>query len=690
MEKIEILAPAGSFEAVVPAVRMGADAVYLGADRFSARAGAKNFDKEALKQTVDYCHKCGVKVHLTLNTLLSDAELYSAAELVEYACTLPIDALIIQDLGLVRVVKKICPQLPLHGSTQMSVHTPDGARLLYEMGFDRVVLSREMSFKEIEQVVKSCPIETEVFVHGALCMSVSGQCFLSAMLGGRSGNRGRCAQPCRLPFSANGQKGRYDLSLKDMCILDRLKELQNIGVTSAKIEGRMKRPEYVALAVAAAKEGRDNGFVSPELMHSLRNVFSRQGFTDGYFTAKRGSTMFGMRSKDSVVAATESLFAEIRTLYKDEAPRVEIFSDIKISEGKPARLDVRDECGNSVSVSGDVPQKAQKVALSAEKCQKQLEKTGGTPYLCKKVSCNIENGLTMPISGINLMRRQAIEKLDAVREAKAPIQCDIIQYNFEQISRPKPQSQGLRIHCLNAEQVSEEARSADIVYLPVFSDANKVKKLADSGYNMGIELPRALFGRESFIADKLREFKSIGIKDIYVNNLGALYTARKIGFTLHGGFGLNIFNTQAILWAEEAGLADTEVSIELTAQQIKVLGGNIPIGVVGYGYLPLMLTRNCPMKNAGYSCETCKMHGSLTDRKNKSFPLICNGVSTEVLNTVPLFIYERINEFSSLEFTSARFTVENYVENVKNLAIIKNFAHFSGEKTTGLYFRGVQ
>ena len=282
MKKIEILAPAGSFDSVIAAVRSGADAVYLGEKSFSARSSAKNFDDEELKKATAYCHIHGVKVYVTINTIVFDDELEKLKKAIISAAEADVDALIVQNMGVARLAHELVPELALHASTQMSIHTASGVKALYEMGFKRVVLAREMSKKEIEKCCE-IPVELEIFVHGALCMCVSGQCYLSAMIGSRSGNRGACAQPCRLPFSVNNQKGGHALSLKDNSIVNYLGELQNMGVASAKIEGRMKRPEYVSAAVRACVEQRDFGFISDKTQEMLRGVFSRTGFTDAYY-----------------------------------------------------------------------------------------------------------------------------------------------------------------------------------------------------------------------------------------------------------------------------------------------------------------------------------------------------------------------------------------------------------------------
>ena len=303
----EILAPAGSAECVKAAVRCGANAVYLGTKDFNARRNADNFGFDELKETIEYCHARGVKVHITFNTLIDDEEIDKAIEFIKHICTLSADVLILQDLGLAQLIRTIAPEIERHASTQMSVGTPQGINLLEKLGYSLAVLPREMTKTEIENIRKNTSIKLEAFVHGALCMCVSGQCYMSAMLGGRSGNRGLCAQPCRLAFTANGGTG-HGLSLKDLSLVSKAGELSRLGVDFFKIEGRMKRPEYVAAAVTALKKAQ-SGEDAEAALKTLSAVFSRSGFTDGYFENKRGKEMFGIRTKDDVTAADGATLA---------------------------------------------------------------------------------------------------------------------------------------------------------------------------------------------------------------------------------------------------------------------------------------------------------------------------------------------------------------------------------------------
>lgn len=636
MKKIEILAPAGSFDSVIAAVRSGADAVYLGEKAFSARSSAKNFDDEELKKATAYCHIHGVKVYVTINTIVFDDELEKLKKAIISAAEADVDALIVQNMGVARLAHRLVPDLALHASTQMSIHTASGVKALYEMGFKRVVLAREMSKKEIEKCCE-IPVELEVFVHGALCMCVSGQCYLSAMIGARSGNRGSCAQPCRLPFSVNNQKGGHALSLKDNSIVNYLGELQNMGVASAKIEGRMKRPEYVSAAVRACVEQRDFGFISDKTQKMLRGVFSRTGFTDAYYIGKTGSHMFGTRTKSDVVSADEKLFSAIRSSYKDEIGNVEITFDFTAKLGENPVLVASDGVHTVKKIADTVTEKAINRPIDAEKCRKQLEKTGSTAYNPTDVNINIDDDISIPLSIINSLRRDVLDELDAARS---------VVHNYK----------------IN--------RDYEITF-PEFTPPVEKSTRA--------RVPQT----------KLSEMKEIGISDVLCNNLGALYIAKNLGFTLHSGFGMNFVNTLDLLWAEEYGIKDAELSFELDFKRINALGGNIPRGIISYGYLPLMLCRSCPVKGAGIDCKTCKNHSKMKDRLGKQFLLKCDGNCTEVLNCDLLFIPNKQNLTLLTSFNILRFSVENYVETVESLNESSLYPMLKDKLTYGLYRRGV-
>lgn len=685
MSNIEILAPAGSMESVMAAVKSGANAVYIGAQRFSARASAKNFSEYELEQAVKYCHARDVKVYLTVNTLVTDKEMPTALEIAEKACLLPIDAFIVQDVGFALLLQKMCPDIPVHGSTQMSVHTPSGAKLLYEQGFKRVVLSRELSEKEIADIKRACPIELEVFVHGALCMCVSGQCYFSSVLGGRSGNRGQCAQPCRLPFSVKGGTG-YDLSLKDMSHIKYIKALADMGITSAKIEGRMKRPEYVSCAVKSVKNHLEssNNTESDEL---LKKVFSRSGFTDGYFTGKIGRNMFGIRQKEDVRSATEKLFSSIRNSYKNEIKTGEVSFDLNITIDKPAKLSGRDEKGNQCTIFGTAVEKAVKGGLSKEKAKTQLSKAGGTIFTVKDISCNIEDGAVLPIASLNAMRREALKALENKRAERNPYSVNNTTYvvlKYSSLNKDVP------IRCVFEDtEIPEEFKSCQLIFIPLETKTEEIKRLINSGFSVGVDIPPGMFGKESRIIELLKKAKESGVKHILISNLGAVKLCRDLDFVMHGSFRLNVMNSASLEYFENLGFEDIELSFELTVKQINSLGGKIKRGALVYGRLPLMLTRNCPGKNSTLSCKECGGKSYLKDRKNLKFPYMCRMGCTQIFNSVPLYMGDKAKDFTNIDFKILRFTVENYVEKVEKLDKIREFDKLRQEFTRGLYNKGV-
>ncbi len=687
MKRLEILAPAGGEASVIPAVRSGADAIYLGATDFSARSSAHNFDREQLRRTVQYCHLNGVAVHLACNTLIRDEERDGVRDLIKYACELGIDAVIVQDTGIISLIRKWAPELPVHGSTQLSVHTRKGVEALYKAGLTRVVLSRELSKTEIEEIAKDCPVELEVFVHGALCMSVSGQCYFSAMLGSRSGNRGSCAQPCRLPFSVRGGSG-HDLSLRDISLIPELRELQEMGIASAKIEGRMKRPEYVAAAVAACRQSLDEGFVSEELYNKLTAVFSRSGFTDGYYKGRLGPKMFGVRSKENVDAADKSVFGFIHGLYKKERSHIPVDFSLEIRENKSSSLTASDDSGNRAECVGDIPERAVNRSLDKELCEKSIGKTGGTPYFMRSLRCGLDPGLTLPAAQLKRMRAECLDEISAKRERLRPVpfsDCKIQETG----TRGRKLPDRYRIRAVDTD-IPEDGADCELLYVPCSAADDEIRRLLDKGFSVAAEIPRGLFGIENRIFHRLREIKQLGINEVLAGNIGAVEMARELGMEIHGGFGLNITNTEALLFYASMGVKDCEVSFELTLEQISALGGVMPVGVISAGRLPLMLTRNCPAQNDGKGCKHCRRAPVLTDRKGIEFPMQCMGSCTEILNSVPLTLADRKRELQGIDFEVIRFSTENLREKRDMLECFKSGRLPEGQYTRGLYYRGVE
>ena len=663
--KPEILAPAGSMESLIAAVRCGANAVYLGTKGINARRGATNFTFEELKQAVEYCHARDVKIYLALNILISDSERELAYKTVEAGLSLGVDAFIIQDLGLAKIIHSHFPTARMHASTQCSVNSPEGFKALEKMGFVRAVLPREMSLGEIKEIRQATNMELEMFVHGALCMCVSGQCYLSAMLGGRSGNRGLCAQPCRLGFSADASRS-CDLSLKDLSLIGNINEIAQAGVVSLKIEGRMKRPEYVAAAVTSCKKAIDGEYSASD-ENTLKSVFSRTGFTDGYFTGER-KDMFGTRQKEDVVAAKDVL-KELSHLYDNENPLVPIDIEFICKANRKAELTAR-ALGKTVTVTGTVPEKAINKPMTEESVKTRLAKFGNTQFYLNNITIDLDDGLILPASVINSMRREAVEMLDKV-EIKPFTQ---MPYKAEKY-KEKDCTPYYTARFLNPDSIPDK-HPFKRIFIPIWSsDEDFVDNRA------GVEVPRGLFGMEEKLTKRLEHLKKIGVRKALCSNLGAYSLAQKMGFEVYGDFGLNIFNS------ESAQLFNSPIlSFEATLEQTNRIGAK-DTGIIGYGYLPLMLTRNCPIKNH-LGCSRCT--GKLTDRKGFEFKVKCSPYPcVEVLNPVPVYMGDRQKEIKT-DFIHFYFTDEskNQVEQIINL--FKTGGQFDGKYTRGLTYRGVE
>lgn len=687
MNQFEILAPAGGMESLIAGVRCGADAVYLGGKAFSARQNAGNFDNEALGEAVEYCHIRGVKVYLTVNILLSDKELEAALFVIQESLNQGVDGFIIQDLGLAQLVKHYFPSAHMHASTQMSITSASGFRVLEHMGFVRAVVPRELSQGEIAAIHKAVPIELEAFVHGALCMCVSGQCYMSAMLGSRSGNRGRCAQPCRLPFYVEEQ-GRCNLSLKDLSLVEQIHHMASAGVVSFKIEGRMKRPEYVAAAVTACNEAK-LGLPSKNTLAALQSVFSRSGFTQGYFEGRLGTNMFGTRQKEDVVSAKDVL-GMLARLYQNEVPLVGVDFTVKMYAGQPVQLAAAAN-GKKVAVSTQYcPEPAVNKPIDAHSLTQRMSKCGGTPFYARSVTCDIEQGLIVPAAELNGLRRAALNALSAkLAEKSAPV------YTYDSFPlalsfKKDAPAAGMKWRGVfdRYSQLPENANQLDFVFLPLEEQAANFSKANARLPQVGVVLPRGIFGNESEIIDKLTRLKEMGIAHALCGNLGGVKIAWDLGFTVHGDFGLNIFNSHSLDAAARLGVASQILSLELKTEQFNEITGNIPVGAVLYGRLPLMLTRNCPIKNEK-TCKQCGRKSCLTDRKGIAFPVRCSSKCSEVLNSRPLYMADRLREVH-VDFGAFLFTVETAQQAGDVISDYLQAAPPHGEFTRGLYYRGVE
>ena len=687
MARIEILAPVGSEEMLRAAVFSGADAVYLGFSGFNARTGAGNFDADSLQEAVRFCHARGVAVHVALNTTVYGTELPALEQAIRAVAASGADAVICQDLAVATLIGKIAPQLPRHGSTQMSVHTLQGALELKELGFTRVVLARELSLPEVEHITKHCGIETECFIHGALCMSVSGQCYMSAFLGGRSGNRGSCAGPCRLPFEANalpeGKPGRlHHLSLKDNSAIDKLDKLQALGVASAKIEGRLRTPEYVAAAVSACLAGREGRAYDRDL---LKNAFSRSGFTSGYLNGKIDGTMFGVRS-EADAELTKKTLPMLRELYRRERSRVPVQMKLEIEEGGE-KLTVTDADGNKAFAYGDAePQPAR--TDPTESLNRSLTKTGGTPFTAEKITVEMDGGpWFIPGSAVNELRREALDALLKKREVLRPWPTTE-EHVAALPQRTLPPRRTLRARFERWEQVPERALDGvEYLILPI-AQADRVPR--EWRAKTLLELPRVMFGAlEQDTARRIAATQDAGFAGYEVSNIAHLRLCR--GLPMTGGFGLNITNNVAAQFYAEQGLSSLLILPEVKDSDIASIaptrnGKPVPTGVMIYGHMPLMLTRACPLQNI-HDCAHCNKTGVLTDRKAKKFPVRCGlGVRT-IYNPVPIYMGDKPGALA-VDYGVAYFTLESREEAAQILDSIRTHAPFEGDFTRGLYFKG--
>ncbi len=692
---IELLAPAGSMEALRAAVQNGANAVYLGSGSFNARQGAKNFTPQVLTEAVKYCHVRGVAVHLTLNTLVSDKETATLCDLIRQAAQASVDAFIVQDLGVIRFCKEIAPHIPIHGSTQMTVHSLPGVQLCAAWGMSRVVLSRELTGAEIAYICQNSPIEIEVFAHGALCMCYSGQCYLSAAIGGRSGNRGRCAQPCRQSYGYGRWENRYPLSLKDNCLVRSLRELENMGVTSLKLEGRMKRPEYVATVTNVYRRALDGAEVTAEMMHTLYTAFNRQGFTDGYYTGKTGAAMFGIREDTK---EDESWLRSARATYEStENGLVPIrFHAVVTSAG--SSLTVTDLKGNTCTAYGPQPEPAYRAPVDPELLTLRLSKTGGTPYRCSEVECAIEPGLSLSAAAINAMRRDVLNQLTALRarreEPRLGKPGKTVRYAGY---RHAPE---LTVQVTTREQVTPQLLRLDpkVLYVPVHLLAEDIAWALTLQHrtNVCAVLPRIVHdGELPELKQKLAALRNLGITQALVGNLGLLIPVRECGMAARGDFGLNIYSSAAVNMARELELRSACLSFEMTLPQIRDVSKGVPCELLIYGRLPLMVTENCLIKGRTGVCSCNQGPAKLVDKTGAEFPIIkdCGTCRSVLLNGKKLSWLDRQEDLARLGLWAVRlsFTTENAREVDQILAAFQEPVPFDpGACTRGLYLRGLE
>ena len=676
MKNIEILAPAGSMDTLQAALRSGAGAVYVGGRRFSARNNAVNFDNDELMNAVRECHRYGAKLYLAVNTIIPDEETEDFCEYIKFSARSGVDAYIVQDFGCAELIRKCVLEAVLHASTQMSVHTAAGAEMLKNLGWTRVVPARELNRQTIEKITRT-GIETEIFVHGALCMSVSGQCYMSAVMGSRSANRGCCGQACRLPFSAARNKNFSALSLKDLSLIPCVNEFPEVD--SLKIEGRMKRPEYVASAVNELRKSLDGQ--TPD-MDFLKGIFSRSGFTDGYFTGKC-ENMFGIREKEDVISA-RGLIPEVHEIYRHERKIYTINFYVIIKNNIPVEINA--ECNNiTTKVIGDIPEKAVNRPTDTESLKKQLSKLGDTVFSMGTVNADIDDGLIIPAGKINALRRELTEKLtEMIISANTPRK-NITDYKPVFSEKPAPAEKiHIRTFCVNTEQAKVAVNTSEYIILaPNLSlSVPFLSELAEYREKIILSPPRFIADEERTISALKTVKEKFGIDRLMCHTPDCIAIGKKLGFKLHGNFTLNIFNSFSAEYMKTLGLEDFIISPEAKLQQINNIRTDLPMGVLAYGKIPLMLTRNCPIKNES-GCKKCSGH--ITDRTGREFPVICSPYYTEILNSDCLYMLDRLESFRNISFAVIMLNSES-LEQTK--------AVISGEKpsrniTRGLYYRGI-
>lgn len=703
----ELLAPAGGQEALIAAVQSGADAVYMGFGAFNARRNARNFSSEEFRAAVSYCHLRGVKVYLTLNTLITDRELPALAEAAREASACGVDAILVQDWGVLDTLRRVIPDVPLHASTQMSLHTLSGVIEAHRLGMTRAVLARELSGKDIRYICEKSPIEIEAFVHGALCMCYSGQCEMSAVIGRRSGNRGACAQPCRLPYGFHGKADGYPLSLKDANLSSHVAELSEMGVACLKIEGRMKRPEYVAAVTKIyADLLREDRAPTKDEQDKLRLAFSRDGFTQGYYDGKRGKAMFGVRPENA--RWPEDWFADLRAAYEKEDLRlVPLTLSCTLREGEAISLTACDSDGHSVTVTGAVPERARNRSLTAEEVETRLRKTGGTAFSVASCRVLLDDGLAVSAGTLNALRREALARMEELRTAPQERR----SFPFSPPVRVKNDAHPplLTVSIARADQLTRALIEEGVarVYVPI----ELLPSLDLSPYRGKTEffavLPRIYRTQDEDILRALLESAvEQGVTGAAIGNLGHLALVRGLPLTLAGDWPLNIHNSASLAFWQREGLASACVSFELRDAQLRDLGKCLPCEFLAYGRLPLMLTENCLAANESGCAHfserpvsvpkdgACAYAPELTDRRGEHFPVLrAWGCRSEIQNGKVLFLADKPQDWQTLgmRYARLRFTTESAEDCVRVLRAYRGEEDFSpAEMTRGLFYRGVE
>ena len=760
---IELLAPVGSMESLHAAIQNGANAVYLGGKLFSARHYASNFDFEELKEAVSYAHLRGVKVYVTSNILMDNSEIEEVLDYIKFLYEIDVDAIIVQDLGLANLIIELFPGLEVHGSTQMTINNLPGAEFLQDMGFTRVVLARETPIDEIKHIHNNTPIELEAFIHGALCVSYSGQCLMSSMIGGRSGNRGKCAQPCRMPSSLVDNNGnvikewdkKHILSPRDLNTLEDIEKIIESGIISLKIEGRMKRPEYVATVVKNYRKAIDEGSknLSIDDKRDVEQIFNR-GFTRGLmfgdfgrdlitverpdnrgvllgkvaradkynvfvllqedidegdgmefitvngeykgikapFSGKKGTTMKiekpGYILNDTLVYKTSSvkLLSDAKASYQTEKVKNPIDMEININIDDNPKLMIMYRGKMVTAVAESKVEKSERVALSKEKVIEQLSKLGDTTYSLNNININLDEGAYLPVSTLNLLRREAIEKLDKLVENtnhRKPIDTkefhEIKKSFFEFKDKRKNKVNNISVRVNTMDQFNQlDLDKLDRVYLGFYENIEKaVKKAKDQDKEVYVWTDKIIYQEGLDNLGEIIETIEKDIDGISVSNLGSLkYMKDRFDLKIHGDIGLNAFNSFTMDYLDKIGLGSITLSPELNLNQIKKVneGSNAFTEAIVYGYLPVMVTKHCPMslvkgcKNdkACGSCQYAKGYG-IKDRMNITFKMDRRDGFTNIYNSVPLMVLDNLKQIYNSGVSMARIDFTTESRNIRSI-----------------------
>lgn len=636
---MELLSPAGSYDALIAAVQNGADAVYLGMKSFGARAFAKNFDELELENAVRYAHERGVKLYVTLNTLVNDAQMDEFCSNVRECARCGVDALIVADIGAAEVIKTVCPKMPLHASTQMTAHSAGDVEYLINMGFSRVVLSRELSQREIKNIYEKTHAELEVFVHGALCICFSGRCLLSSFIGGRSGNKGCCAQPCRQRYSISATEG-YFLSPRDLCLLARIKELRDAGAASLKIEGRMKSAQYVAVVTSMYRNYIDSPRKAERAdIERLKRVFVRgDSFTEGFFVGTPTRKMMNtvLSNDDINLRVDKAILKEGEQTYRNgvETRKIDITAQCCVKRNEKAYLSFSDG-KNTARVYGERPQEAINIPLTESALIDRLSKLGGSAFNLTYCDVHVDDGVMMAAKDINALRRDCAAELMRLRARVEPRECFDMPVLGSGCGK-----RGFYIAAqVSSEKLMEAASAADRIY--VTWDLARRLKSVDT-----VVLPYIVTDTEAF----KEELSLIKCRAAVASTYSTLIAAKEAGLHVTADFSLNIYNA----FAANAINADAvTLSCEKTLSEADFIARHThkPCEAIAYGYLPLMVTR----------ARLTERGAALKDKTGAIFHLASADEINILYNSRPLFMADKVRSLRESALSGIRliFTAES-------------------------------